>query len=175
MRENAAFEAMPEEYRHIDQSAAITRAQLAALLAVRMKPWLRPARGSAGLVVVDTRGNWAAQWILEVVRAGVMDTFPNHTFQPSSTVRRGDLAQAVTRTLAIVGQQKPKLVAQWRDAHPAIPDVSPSNLSYQAVAMAVSSGVMGTLDNGSFQLTRPVTGSEALDTVSKLEALAKKK
>lgn len=173
MRENAAFDAMPEEYRHIDQSPTITRAQLAALLAVRFKPLLRPARGSAGLVAVDTRGNWAAQWILEVVRAGVMDTFPNHTFQPSATVRRADLAQAVMRTLSLIGQQKPKLVAGWRDSHPAIPDVSPSNLSYQAVAMALSSGVMA-LDNGTFQLTRPVTGSEALDTVSKLEALAKK-
>jgi len=51
--------------------------------------------------------------------------------------------------------------------------VAPSNLSYQAVAMAVSSGVM-TLENGAFQPTRPVTGPEALDTVSKLTALAKK-
>jgi tetratricopeptide (TPR) repeat protein len=174
MRENVAFEAMPEEYRHIDQSPAITRAQLAALMAVRLKSSLKPGVGSAGLVIVDTRGNWAAQWIQEIVRAGVMDTFPNHTFQPSLAIRRVDLAQAVTNTLALIEQQKPKLLAQWREAHPAIPDVSPSNLSYPAVAMAVSSGVMGTLENGTFQLTRPVSGSEALDTVSKLAALARK-
>ena len=174
MRENAAFDAMPEEYRHIEESATITRAQLAALLAVRLKPLMQPARGSGGLVVVDARGNWAAQWILEVVRAGVMETFANHTFQPSSTVRRADLAQAVSRTLALIGQEKPRLLARWREAHPSIPDVSPSNLSYPAVAMAVSSGVMGTVEGGTFQLTRPVSGSEALDTVSKLTVLAKK-
>ena len=174
MRENAAFDAMPEEYRHMDQSPAITRAQLAALIAVRLKAILRPARGSGGTVVVDTRGNWAAQWILEVVRAGVMDTFANHTFQPSSPVKRSDLAQAVSRSLEIIGEQKPKLLAQWRDAHPALADVSPSNLTYHAVAMAVSSGVMGTAENGTFQLTRPVSGPEALETVSKLEALARK-
>ncbi len=176
MRENAAFDAMPEEYRHIDQSPTITRAQLAALLAVRLKGFLRPARGSpTGLVIVDTRGNWAAQWILEVVRAGVMDIFPNHTFQPSSNVRRGDLAQAVTRVLALAGEQKPKIVAPLKDAKPAFPDVAPSNLGYQAAAWAVSSGVMGTLENGTFQPTRPVSGTEALDAVTKLEALAKKK
>jgi tetratricopeptide (TPR) repeat protein len=175
MRENAAFDAMPEDYRQIDQSPTITRAQLAALLAVHLKAFLRPPRAQTGLVIVDTRGNWAAQWILEVVRAGVMDIFPNHTFQPSSTVRRGDLAQAVTRVLALVGQQKPKVVAPLKDAKPAFPDVAPSNLSYQAAAWAVTSGVMGTLDNGTFQLTRPVAGSEALDAVSKLEALAKKR
>jgi tetratricopeptide (TPR) repeat protein len=173
MRENAAFEAMPDEYKHIDEAATVTRAQLAALLAVHLKALLQPARGQAGLVIVDSRGNWAAQWILEVVRAGVMDTFPNHTFQPSAIVRRADLAEAATRTLLLVGQRKPKLVTQWRDARPMIADVAPSNLSYQAVAMAVSSGVM-TLENGAFQPTRPVTGPEALDTVSKLTALAKK-
>jgi tetratricopeptide (TPR) repeat protein len=176
MRENAAYDAMPEEYRHIDQSQTITRAQLAALLAVHLKGILRPARGApTGLVIVDTRGNWAAQWILEVVRAGLMDIFPNHTFQPSSNVRRGDLAQAVTRVLALVGEQKPKIVAPLKGARPVFPDVAPSNLGYQAAAWAVTSGVMVTLDNGAFQPTRAVSGSEALDAVTKLEALAKKK
>jgi tetratricopeptide (TPR) repeat protein len=175
MRENAAFDAMPEEYRHIDQSPSITRAQLAALLAVHLKGYLRPARASQGLVIVDTRGNWAAQWILEVVRAGVIDIFPNHTFQPSAAVHRSDLAQAVTRVLAQIGQQKPKVIAPLKDAHPSFPDVAPSNLSYQPAAWAVTSGVMTTLNNGTFQPTRPVSGSEALDTVTKLEALAKKK
>jgi tetratricopeptide (TPR) repeat protein len=175
MRENAAFDAMPEEYRHIDQSPSITRAQLAALLAVHLKGYLRPARASQGLVILDTRGNWAAQWILEVVRAGVIDIFPNHTFQPSAAVHRSDLAQAVARVLAGIGQQKPKVIAPLKDAHPSFPDVAPTNLSYQAAAWAVASGVMTTLNNGTFQPTRPVSGSEALDTVTKLEALAKKK
>jgi hypothetical protein len=33
---------------------------------------------------------------------------------------------------------------------------------------------MAPLDGGTFQLTRPVTGAEARDTISKLEALARK-
>ena len=49
-----------------------------------------------------------------------------------------------------------------------------SGKAYRAVAMAVSSGVMATVENGTFQLTRPVSGSEALETVSKLQVLAKK-
>jgi len=28
---------------------------------------------------------------MSVTRAGVMDAFPNHTFQPAATLRRGDL------------------------------------------------------------------------------------
>ena len=56
----------------------------------RRRPW----------VVTDVRGHWAQQWITNVVRAGVMDTQPNYTFQPNARVRRGDLAQTVSRVLA---------------------------------------------------------------------------
>jgi hypothetical protein len=45
-------------------------------------------------------------------------------------------------------------------------------LNYGAVAQAVASGVM-PLQNGGFELLRPVTGPEALEIVSRLEALAK--
>ena len=48
-------------------------------------------------IVTDVRSHWAQQWILNVVRAGVMDTQPNYTFQPNARVRRGDLAQRGTR------------------------------------------------------------------------------
>ena len=41
--------------------------------------------------------------------------------------------------------------------------------------MAVESGVMATLNDGTFQLTRPVTGQEALRAVKKLEELSGRK
>jgi tetratricopeptide (TPR) repeat protein len=173
MRERAAFDRMPEEYRTIESTPTITRAQLAALLAVRLEDLLRRARSSSGVVLTDMRGNWAAPWILAVTRAGVMDAFPNHTFQPSTIVRRGDLAQAASRVLTLIAAEKPRLAARWADARPRFPDVSASHLSYPAAARAVASGVMTTAEGGAFQLTRPVTGLEALATVSHLEALAK--
>ena len=173
MREHAAFDAMPEEYRSIESAPTITRAQLAALLAVRLEALLRRARATTAVVITDARESWAAPWILAVTRAGVMDVFPNHTFQPSATVRRGDLAQAVSRVLALIAAEKPRLAARWRDARPKFSDIGPNHLSYAAAARAVSSGVMTTADGESFELTRPVTGSEAVAAVSRLEALAK--
>jgi tetratricopeptide (TPR) repeat protein len=173
MRERAAFDTMPEEYRTIESAPTITRAQLAALLAVRLEDLLRRARSSSAVVLTDTRGNWAAPWILAVTRAGVIDAFPNHTFQPSTVVRRGDLAQAASRVLTLVAAEKPRLAARWSEARPRFPDVSASHLSYPAAARAVASGVMTTVEGGAFQLNGPVTGAEALATVSRLEALAK--
>jgi tetratricopeptide (TPR) repeat protein len=173
MREQAAFEAMPEEYRSIESSPAITRAQLAALLGTRLGDVLR--RGEARPVVVtDVRANWAAPWIQAVTRAGVMEPFPNHTFQPDATVHRGDLAQAISRVLALIATANPALAARWRDPRPTFADVGPAHLQYPSAARAVSAGVMTPLEGDTFQLTRPVAGSEARDAVSKLEGLAKK-
>lgn len=173
MREKAAFEAMPAEYRSIETSATVTRAQLAALLGTRLGDLLRraPARP---VVVTDVRGNWAGPWIQAVNRAGVMEPFPNHTFQPSTIVRRGDLAQAVSRVLGLIGASNPRLAAKWRDPRPTFADVSPAHLLYSPAARAVSAGIMAPLEGDAFQLTRAVTGSEARDAVGKLEALARK-
>lgn len=173
MREKAAFQVMPEQYRSIESSPTVTRAQLAALLGTRLGDILRRA-GAKPVVVTDARTNWAAPWIQSVTRAGVMDPFPNHTFQPATTVRRGDLAQAVSRVLTLIATANPRLASRWRDSRPAFSDVGPSHLLYPSAARAVSAGVMAPFDGGTFQLTRPVTGSEARDTVSKLEALARR-
>jgi tetratricopeptide (TPR) repeat protein len=174
MRELAAFDAMPAEYRSIEESPTVTRAQLAALLGVRLEALLRGARTTNSEVMTDVRNNWASPWILAATRAGVMEAFPNHTFQPDATVHRGDLAQAVSRVLTLIAIEKPRLASRWRDPRPKFADVAPGHLSYPAAARSVSSGVMSILEGDTFQLSRVVTGAEAADAVAKLAALARR-
>jgi len=174
MRQKAALELMPDEFKAIDGAASVTRAQLAALLGVRLEDLLRRARGSNAVLTTDTRTNWAAPWIMAVTRAGVMEPFPNHTFQPNGTVHRGDLASAASHVLTLIAAEKPKLAAKWRDPRPQFTDLSQAHLGYPAAARSVSAGVMAPLEGETFQLARPVTGAEALDTVAKLEALARR-
>jgi tetratricopeptide (TPR) repeat protein len=173
MRDKASFETMPEEYRSIETSPTVTRAQLAALLGVRLEDLLRHASSTNAALVTDTRGNWAAPWIFAVVRSGVLEAYPNHTFQPNGTVRRGDLARAVSRVLTLIGAEHPGLASKWRDPRPRFADISPAHLSYPAAARAVSAGIMDMLENNTFQLSRTVTGAEAVQAVARLEALAK--
>jgi tetratricopeptide (TPR) repeat protein len=170
-RERAALAKLPVEYRAIPASPSITRAELAALLGVRLAPLLSTAR-SRQVVVTDVRANWAQEWILAVVRAGLMETQPNYTFQPAARVRRGDLANIVSRTLALIAARNPARARVWQDTTPRIADIAPSHLSYPAVSQAVASGVMA-LENGAFQLLRPVSGADAVAIVSRLEALAR--
>jgi hypothetical protein len=175
LREKAAFAAMPEEYRSIETSPTVTRAQLAALFGVRIDDLLKRARRNDAVVLTDTRGSWAGPWILSVSRAGIMDAYPNHTFKPDALVRRDDLALAASRALAIIAAERSAQAAAWRTPRVQFSDVPPGHLSYPAAAVAVQSGVMTTTSDGAFDLSRPVTGGEALAAIRKLEELSGRK
>jgi tetratricopeptide (TPR) repeat protein len=172
LRERAAFAAMPAEYRTIESSTAVTRGQLAALFAVQLEQLLSTARNVNAIVITDTRGHWAAPYILTAARAGVMEVYPNHTFQPDAVVRRADMARAVGVVLELVAQRNPQLAAPWRGSKRTFPDVGPGHVNYPTAALAVDAGVMATAADGSFQLTRPVTGAEAVASMARLAQLA---
>jgi tetratricopeptide (TPR) repeat protein len=172
LREAEALSKMPAEYRAIPSSAAATRAEVAALIGVRLAH-LVERTGQRQVVVTDVRTHWAQSWITSVVRAGIMDTQPNYTFQPNAQVRRGDLAQTVARVLTLIAAIRPGAGKAWQGAKLKIADVPPGHLSYPSVAAAVAAGVMPLTENGTFQLLRPVTGAEVVEIVSRLEALAK--
>lgn len=170
-RAASALARMPAEYRAIPAATELSRADLAALVGVRLAPLISAVKPMP-IVITDVRGHWAQEWIQAVVRAGVMDPRPNYQFDPSAGVRRADLAQTVNRALTLIAAQKPTLAQKWQGARLSIADLPPAHLAYPAVSAAVASGVMRLLPDGSFQLLRPVTGAEAIDIVGRLEALA---
>jgi tetratricopeptide (TPR) repeat protein len=172
LREVEMVAKLPAEYRAISSSANVSRAEEAAFIAVRLAALVAraPVRQA---VITDIRSHWAQQWITSVVRAGIMDTQPNYTFQPNARVRRGDVAQTVARVLNVIATFKPLAARAWQNAKLKVADVPPSHLDYAAVSAAVSSGVMPLVDAGTFQLLRPVSGAELIDVVARLEALAR--
>ena len=163
---------LPPEYRTIRSKPGITRGELAALVGVRLDGLLASVPTQPTGIVIDTRDHWAAPWVLTVMRAGVMRAYPNHTFQPNLTVRRDDLAQVVSRLLALIAPRDPDAASQWRAVRPVFSDLGPDHLSYAAASLAVSAGVLSALDNDSFQLARSVSGMEAVAAVDRLVALA---
>lgn len=170
LRRKADDASLPAEYQAIPAAPSITRAQLAALFGRRLERLIATAPQRPPVVMTDIRGHWADAYIQSVTRAGVMDKFPNHTFQPDAVVRRGDFAQAVSRALAVIGARRRDLAAQWSGARPAFSDLSAGHLAYPAVAMAVASGVM-TAPGGEFAFSRPITGAEAIEALGRLQAL----
>ena len=172
MRATTALARLPAEYRAIDQAAQITRGDLAALIGIRLGGVLASARRGDAALITDVRNNWAANWILLVARAGIMEPFPNHAFQPRTVVRRTDLAQAVARILARIAAQHPARAKAWEAARLKFSDLSPGHLAYPAASVAVASGVMKTVGDNGFQPSRAVTGADAIEAIAKLEALA---
>jgi tetratricopeptide (TPR) repeat protein len=175
LRDRAALTRLPEEYRAIETSDRLTRGQLAALIGVRFESLLSTARVRRSVLVTDVRGHWAQPWILSVASAGVMDAFENHTFQPQTLVRRGDLARAISGVLTLIAQGDPALAKRWTGARRAFKDLGPGNLYYPAASLAVVAGILDTGEGEVFQAGRVVSGTEASAALDRLETLAARK
>jgi tetratricopeptide (TPR) repeat protein len=171
LRTRAESAKLPDEYRAIEGAAAITRADLAALIAIRLTTLVRGAPGRA-VLVTDARGTWAAPYIVAVTRAGVMEPFANHAFQPRATVRRIEFAQTVSRLLLLLAPRGSTRSKAWETARLRFSDLSPSHLAYIAASQAVAAGVMKTEADNAFQPSRPITGAQAIDAIARLETLA---
>lgn len=169
---SAEVVSLPPQYRAITQAVSVARAEVAAILGVRLADTLSHAPDRSATVVTDVRGHWAAQWILPVVRAGWVEAMPNHTFQPGGVVRRADLAAIVAAVLIDVAAQRPRDVSRWRGARPVFADVTRDHAAYAVAAMAVASGVM-IVEGDRFSPARVVSGAELAATITRLEQLQK--
>lgn len=156
------FAQMPEEYQRIYTAPQITRADLAALINVKVT-----ALGRLGAleprVAVDISGSWAKDHIIKTLALDIISVYPNHTFQPGAMVRRGDLARATARILDLLS---------WpASPPPAISDMGHNHLHYEAVARVVGAGLMDLTPERAFEAWRPVSGEQAVQVVEALSRL----
>lgn len=167
--ERAARERLPEQYRQLPSAAEVTRADVAAALGIEAPALVAAVPPRQGALMTDVRSHWAATWILQVVRAGLMEPMPNHTFQPDERVRRGDFAAIAARALDALAQSRPAATPATTDT--TISDVPQGSPAYPAIARVVGAGVL-PLDNGAFEPSRPLTGAELIAAAARLSALA---
>jgi tetratricopeptide (TPR) repeat protein len=153
---------MPEEYRRIAEAPSITRADLAALLAVKVTALSRLTPGRPP-VAIDISGSWARDHIIRALAFDLLPVYPNHTFQPAATVRRGDLARAVQQVLDLL--QVPARPG------PPVTDMSSANPVHYSAARVVAAGLMDLSPTGAFEPWRPVSGQLAVDVIDALARL----
>jgi tetratricopeptide (TPR) repeat protein len=165
-----AYLKLPAEYRAIPGASSITRGDLASLIGIRLQPLL-DAAAAQPVVITDARNHWASEWIMATARAGVIEPYENHTFQPQEVVQRSDLAQAVARVLKIIAAERPQLLKDWQSRVQKMGDVGVSNLHYADASLSVAAGIIPLVDGGSFQLSRPVSGAEAIDAIDRIGRL----
>jgi tetratricopeptide (TPR) repeat protein len=168
-----ALAALPEAYRAIAGSERVSRGDLAALVGVALERWLPGAGAGTAPLVTDVRGHWAQRWILQASAAGLMEVYPNHTFQPGATVRRSDMADLVQRTLDRVAALNPS-ISRPQSAPTTFSDLPSSHASYPAAALAVGTGVMQADSGQIFAPQRSVTGAEAAAIIDRLAAMVRR-
>jgi tetratricopeptide (TPR) repeat protein len=173
LRARARVEALPAEYRALPTAPSVTRAQVASAIGIDLEALVNRAPKKATVVVTDVRNSWAAEWILPVTQAGIMDIYPNHTFQPNAGVRRSDLAQIASQLLNIVSAGRPDQLARWRTGRPRLDDVPAGHLAYRAIGLCISAGVMSLDENGKFWPARPASGADGTAVIARIKQLAR--
>ena len=164
IKERRALLALPEPLRAIADAPRITRAELAALVVVRVEALKTKKAVKAAEVASDLSRTWARSEILRALDLGLMDVYPNHTFQPSGVIRRGELAVVASRVLDLLS---------FGRANASPPrDMSLSHLQYGPVVRVLSAGVMQNTGSGAFEPWRIVLGSEAKTVVDALTRLS---
>lgn len=172
LRSRAEEDSEPKEFRAIASAPTVTRADVAAMVGLRLASVLARSPEHITVVATDAPGSWAATWILQVTQAGVMSVFANHTFQPTAVVRRGTLAEVVSRLLGLMSAEAGIDLSRWKAATPAFVDLPNGRPDYAAAALAVSSGAM-SVTAGRFDASQPATGADLVAAISRLQRLAR--
>ncbi len=110
----------------------------------------------------DIANHWAKNWIEDVIKAGAMDVFPDHTFRPDDKITRGNYAQFLQNILIVVtGDQT--LATKYIGTPSRFPDVNAGHYAYNAICVAVDRGFMKADPmDGAFGISKTVSGADAL-------------
>lgn len=158
--------ALPEELRRLPSAPRATRADVAALLLLRV-PTLAEAPPGEPEVAVDVSGSWAREHIVRALALRLLEVFPNHTFQPGAAVRRGELATALVRAMDLLGLSS--------TGGPLLADVPRATAQFDAASRVVGAGLMGVSEDGAFEPWRVVSGRELWDVVEALALRAQRR
>lgn len=151
---------LPSMYNEISGSQAITRQDLAAILAVRFNQFLpQPATPP---IIVDISTSWAARFIIRVVAARLMDKYDNHTFEPTRPITRAELADAFSRLITYLKSKGKKLVPIVPPERVQVNDIPADNYYYQPAVTMIAYQLMELAGQKRFNPDQPVSGIEAL-------------
>lgn len=163
-------ENLPPEYIGIPETDRLTRGQLAALLYLELSDSFDELSGPRNVIATDIADSWASRFIREVIAAGVLEVFPNHTFQPEAFVTRADLAMSLQSAFEAFAPDHHDQALAEAKAGTSFTDLAPENVYHDAAALAVWSGWLASVD-GAFESRRHVSGREATEAVSGLASL----
>ena len=163
---------LPTRYNSIAFSEAVSKEEIAALLAVKFKGILDEVPGTPP-IIIDIATSWASQFILQVTSLGILDIYPNHTFQPKKIVTRAEMAEILLRLIDYLKKKEFKFIQQIPPNRIQISDVASHNYYYKAIIQILSYNIMDLSLEREFNPDLPVSGQESIRLLDIILALIK--
>jgi len=170
LKNNLGIYELPSRYNEIPVEQAVTREDVAALLAVKLKD-IFPEPAPQPPIIIDISASWASKFILKVTSLGLMEVYSNHSFQPKKTVTRAELAETVFRVITDLEQRGHRFIHQISPERIQILDVSTDHYYYQPISQVLSYQIMELYPDKTFKPDQTVSGPEAIKTITVLLAL----
>ncbi len=180
---------VPDEYKEIALSVAVSRAELAVLLnseldlqeifVGRQTPQARtfvpPGQQNieAGRIAAPTDvagDHWARQHIEKCVLLGAIDLMPDGSFRPNQVVTRVDVAMLIQRVL-VEAWDDASLKSRFFGSVSPFPDVPGTHFAFNAVMLATTRGIMTGRPDGTFFLEGTLPGHEAILIIRNLKGV----
>ncbi len=162
---------LPSQFDLIPASAAVTREDVAALIGVKLKDDLKDP-GTRPPVLIDIATSWASRFILKVASLGLMEVYPNHTFEPKRIMSRAEMARTVMNLVRYFSQAgRRTFIRQFPPEMIRISDLSTDNASFEVITEVVSLQLMDLDADKAFRPDQPVSGREAVRIIELIRAL----
>jgi len=163
---------LPSRYNDIPLAAAVTREDIAALLAVKLRDVLEETPAQPP-IIVDISASWASKYIVRVTSLGLLLVHSNHAFQPRRTITRAELAETLYRTIQYLESKGHRFIQQIPPNRIQVQDVTTDHIYYQPISQIISYQVMELYPDKIFRPDQPVPGAEALKAIDILLALTR--
>jgi Flp pilus assembly protein TadD len=110
----------------------------------------------------DIANHWAKNWILDIIKIGGMEPFPDHTFRPDEKINRANYAMTMQQILVTATGDK-SLATKYFGGQSRFPDMRSDHFSYNAAALMVDRGIMNADKmTGAFNPDGHMSGADAL-------------
>lgn len=152
---------LPSQYNTIITSEAISKEDVAALLAVKFKDVLEETTKEPP-IIIDIATSWADNYILQMTSLGLLDIYPNHTFRPKKIITRAEMAEILLRLINHLMDRGYRFLQQIPPESIQISDVSPDNYYYQPIIQIVSYDIMSLSLDKTFKPDLPVSGQDSI-------------
>jgi len=152
---------LPSQYNAIITSEAISKEEIAALLAVKFKDVLEETTKEPP-IIIDIATSWADDFILQMTSLGLLDIYPNHTFRPKKIITRAEMAEILLRLINYLRDRGYRFLQQIPPESIQISDVSADNYYYQPIIQIVSYDIMSLSLDKTFKPDLPVSGQNSI-------------